>query len=117
MTDRSIWSCDERPGTCRNAHGCHCDEIANLLIRARAAEARSTKLEEALQEALPSLLAAISLLERSPKTAAPSNKMFDQMLADYRASALIASRALQDSTSQGVVPSEPVVASNGQGEV
>ncbi len=33
-----------------------------------------------------SLAAAISLLEHSPKTGAPSNKMFDQMLKDYRAS-------------------------------
>jgi hypothetical protein len=31
-----------------------------------------------------SLAAAISLLERSPKTAAPSNTMFDIMLNDYR---------------------------------
>lgn len=34
---------------------------------------------------MSSLAAAISLLERSPKKAAPSNKMFDQMLVDYRA--------------------------------
>lgn len=36
--------------------------------------------------AVASLAAAISLLERTPraKKAAPSDKMFDQMLADYR---------------------------------
>jgi hypothetical protein len=32
------------------------------------------------------LAAAISLLERGSKKAAPSDKMFDQMLIDYRAS-------------------------------
>lgn len=31
-----------------------------------------------------SLAAAISLLERSPKTGAPSDKMFDMMVADYK---------------------------------
>jgi len=45
-----------------------------------------TALREALRDVGASLVAAISLLERSPKTAAPSNKMFDQMLNDYRAS-------------------------------
>lgn len=33
---------------------------------------------------MASLEAAISLLERGGKKAAPSNKMFDQMLADYK---------------------------------
>lgn len=41
---------------------------------------------------LASLAAAISLLERGGKEAAPSDKMFDQMLTDYRA-ALEAGRA------------------------
>lgn len=31
-----------------------------------------------------SLAAAISLLERSPKTGAPSDTMFDMMVADYK---------------------------------
>lgn len=35
---------------------------------------------------LASLAAAISLLERGGKSAAPSDKMFDAMLADYRTS-------------------------------
>lgn len=47
---------------------------------------------EATMRVVSSLAAAISLLERSPKKAAPSNKMFDQMLVDYRA-ALDAARA------------------------
>ena len=36
--------------------------------------------------AIASLAAAVSLLENSPKTGAPSNKMFDIMLDDYRKS-------------------------------
>lgn len=39
-----------------------------------------------------SLAAAISLLERSPKTGAPSDLMFDMMVLDYKR-ALIAWRA------------------------
>ena len=44
-------------------------------------------IREALKHALASLVAAISLLERTPraKKAAPSDKMFDQMIADYKA--------------------------------
>lgn len=41
-----------------------------------------------------SLAAAISLLERSPKTGAPSDKMFDMMVSDYKRS-LEAWRTLQ----------------------
>src|SRR5688500_12195059 len=47
---------------------------------------RSAMNREILIDVMASLAAAISLLERSPKTAAPSDKMFDQMLADYRKS-------------------------------
>lgn len=46
----------------------------------------SKTAHETIIDLTASLAAAISLLERSPKTAAPSNKMFDQMLHDYRAS-------------------------------
>lgn len=41
---------------------------------------------EVLVSVMASLAAAISLLERGGKKAAPSDKMFDQMLADYRGS-------------------------------
>jgi len=41
---------------------------------------------ELLKDVTASLAAAVSLLERSPKVAAPSNKMFDIMLNDYRGS-------------------------------
>jgi hypothetical protein len=43
-------------------------------------------MRETLIDVMASLAAAISLLERSHKTAAPSDKMFDLMLDDYRAS-------------------------------
>lgn len=43
-------------------------------------------LEEAFKDVLARLAAAHSLLEHSPKTGAPSDKMFDMMLADYAAS-------------------------------
>lgn len=43
------------------------------------------ELREALTDNLAHLVAATSLLKRSPKTAAASNKMFDQMVADYEA--------------------------------
>lgn len=60
-------------------------------IREAAGEAKS---DDVLIRALASLAAAISLLERTPKAkkAAPSDKMFEQMLTDYRA-ALEAGRA------------------------
>lgn len=32
MSGKLAWSCDERDRkNCRNAHGCHCREITNLL--------------------------------------------------------------------------------------
>ena len=65
-------------------------DAANVIVGQeallKAAEARVAVLEGALTDTSASLAAAISLLERSPKTAAPSDRMFDQMLQDYRAS-------------------------------
>ncbi len=61
-----------------------------LLARARDAE----RLKRVAIDVMASLGAAISLLERSPKTAAPSNKMFNVMLDDYRASLKRARQAL-----------------------
>jgi hypothetical protein len=55
-------------------------------------------LENVLTRTAASLAAAISLLERggeSAKKAAPSNKMFDQMLADYRRALDGARKALE----------------------
>ena len=57
--------------------------------------------KEAARQAIPSLAAAISLLERggkAAKKAAPSNTMFDMMLDDYRKSLDAARKALHDPT-------------------
>lgn len=55
--------------------------------RIAALEAENAKLKEAAVDAASSLAAAISLLERTPSAmrVAPSNKMFIQMMDDYRA--------------------------------
>ena len=50
----------------------------------RAQARRIAELEAALKDATVRLVAAISLLERGGKKAAPSNKMFEQMLVDYK---------------------------------
>ena len=42
------------------------------------------ELETALKDATVRLIAAVSLLERGGKKGAPSNKMFEQMLVDYK---------------------------------
>lgn len=58
-----------------------------LLAEKEAAEARVAELEAVVIGTASSLAAAISLLERggkAAKKAAPSDKMFDQMLTDYR---------------------------------
>jgi hypothetical protein len=54
------------------------DEIEKL-------RAEIEKLREAALDALASLVAAHSLLKRGGKKAAPSDKMFEQMLCDYDA--------------------------------
>jgi len=58
--------------------------FANAIREAEAAG--EVKSDKVLIRALASLAAAISLLERVPKAkkAAPSDKMFEQMLSDYR---------------------------------
>lgn len=61
---------------------------AALAIQAAFAE-RDARLVGALNDVGASLTAAISLLERggkAAKKAAPSDRMFDQMLKDYSAS-------------------------------
>ena len=45
MSDIAAWSCGERDRKkCRNAHGCHCSEIASLMARNDEAAARITRL-------------------------------------------------------------------------
>ncbi len=41
-------------------------------------------IADVLMDVTTSLIAAISLLSRGGKTAAPSDRMFKQMLADYQ---------------------------------
>ena len=45
-----------------------------------------TERQEVLLDVLSSLVAAVSLLKRSPKIGAASNRMFDQMIVDYERS-------------------------------
>ena len=54
--------------------------------RAEAAEAKVARLVEAAIRVAASLAAAISLLDRGGKKAAPSDKMFNQMIVDYKKS-------------------------------
>lgn len=62
--------------------------------RAQAAETKLATLTEALLDATASLVAAVSLLEHGGNKAAPSDKMFKMMLADYRKSIARARAAL-----------------------
>ena len=55
-------------------------DVAALVLR----EAGAAEMAEAAIDVMASLAAAISLLERGSKKAAPSDKMFDQMIIDYR---------------------------------
>lgn len=64
-----------------------------------AAEARAERLRNVSIGVMASLAAAISLLERggkAAKKAAPSDKMFDQMLIDYKSALERARKALED---------------------
>jgi len=49
--------------------------------------AKLAKAQEALKDTTAHLVAASSLLRRSPKKAAPSDKMFNTMVDDYEKSA------------------------------
>ena len=57
------------------------EEAADEITRLREENAR---LREALIDILASLVASVDLLERGGKKAAPSDKMFAQMLVDYK---------------------------------
>lgn len=66
-----------------------CATVAETVVgRVKTLEAEIAELRESNLDLAASLAAAISLLERTPKAkkAAPSDRMFDQMLVDYRAS-------------------------------
>lgn len=79
-------------------------ELDALLERIRTAEADKARLSEALRGTTASLVAAVSLLKRGSKKAAPSNKMFDQMILDYSKSIEEARAALSGSGSGWRVP-------------
>lgn len=71
--------------------------IGKLMVadkRAEKAEAEVARLTEALRATTASLVAAHSLLSRGSKKAAPSDKMFDQMLLDYQKSIDVGRAAL-----------------------
>jgi hypothetical protein len=63
-----------------------CTIMREAAAALRSAAAREAALVEALKDTTASLIAATSLLERGGKKAAASDKMFRQMLADYRKS-------------------------------
>jgi hypothetical protein len=60
------------------------DEAREKMRDVEPLHARIAELEAALKDATVNLVAAVSLLESGGKKAAPSNKMFQQMLADYK---------------------------------
>lgn len=62
------------------------DRRAEGFPNTRYPAASDMRRHDAIMGAVASLAAAISLLERTPraKKSAPSDRMFDQMLADYR---------------------------------
>lgn len=68
---------------------------ARLIASAPSLAAEVLRLREVLLDAAVSLVAAVSLLERGGKKAAPSDKMFAVMLDDYRASIERARAALK----------------------
>lgn len=76
MTDlrKLAWSCDERgraKGERRNAHGCHCAEIADLQHASAAKDAEIARLREALSAACGYMRnAAIDLGTGAPKKTA-----------------------------------------------
>jgi hypothetical protein len=87
---------DDAQAIGRSAEACMgmMNQRDEAITRAEAAERERDKLRQISVDVLSSLVAAVSLLERSPKKAAPSDKMFDQMIADYKASISRARAAL-----------------------
>lgn len=73
----------------------HMLDLRQTELEAKHAEIE--RLREALIHSGGALAAAISLLEHGPKTAAPSDKMFDQMLIDYNKALDTARATLKES--------------------
>lgn len=107
LTDPDEWCALKwdalNPDANGTGYGYSADALAAALIasiQAAFAE-REVRLVGALNDVGASLTAAISLLERggkAAKKAAPSDRMFDQMLKDYSASLERALAALKDRT-------------------
>lgn len=70
--------------------------IRSALVSPTSAPASVAAMKEALMSTVAHLAAAISLLERTTesKKAAPSNKMFDVMLSDYRKALVVGRDAI-----------------------
>lgn len=60
------------------------DLVAELTAENERLKQEREVLVSTSKLSLANLVAAHSLLSRSPKSAAPSDKMFDQMLSDYQ---------------------------------
>ena len=82
----------------------NCDVVRCNPIRAdlAAVTEERDRMREALIDTTASLVAAVSLLERGGKKAAPSNTMFSQMLVDFKNSIDHARAAIE-----GVAPASP----------
>ena len=73
---------------------CEKEKARNAALSTRLAAVEAER-DKRLIDCAASLAAAISLLEKGGKKAAPSDKMFAQMLDDYRASLARARAALK----------------------
>ena len=93
-----IAALEQENANLRTSNVANVSECVSLTNKLSKAAAERDRLLEALRGATVSLVAAIALLERggiAAKRAAPSNKMFDQMLRDYKKSVKIAQAALR----------------------
>jgi len=61
----------------------------------------NARLQTSFKRTLVTLIAAVSLLERGEKGGAPSDKMFEQMLADYRKQISRARAAIREGGEDG----------------
>lgn len=59
-------------------------ELAEYFKMQAKLKARIAELDAALVDVTARLVAAVSLLERGGKKAAPSNRMFNQIIVDYK---------------------------------
>ena len=81
-------------------------EAMNLAGYLSQRDAENAALREALKDVTVHLIAAHSLLAKSSKKAAPSDKMFDQMLRDYK-------RAFERGRAALATPQAPAIGRDG----